>query len=486
MSAQKSKRPNSYKRKRNPSPPAPISTLHPLLPPQSLVPSTQDELALHPKKKKDLNDLFSDFTSSGSGKVVLVVGPSGSGKATAIQVIAAVQGLAVAVWRSVEVASEVERRDEMVMLKGVDEFAQYLKMECGVPKIRLGNKAKPAAQVILVRHLPTISGPEDKIRLGNALATVISYQLRKLVLITLSHDEHFAVESAFPAAIQVIQFNEIAPTLLDKAISRLAGLLSLSQSKEDLQMLRVQSQGDLRAAQNALLLLSAAQSPPQACKKPKQETTKGRSDGKDQVLDLFHALGKFLIHKSTSHTGIGPNGEPLMMTADLLQPVSTRPKLYFSPEQVLTAVDSDIGLFVHMLHENFIDYMDEIDDISATLDCFSLGDLVQRPRFGQVSPEETEQLRYMEARIVGRGLLHHNFHPISHGKAGFAKSQMRGYGRDLRSTTEELRRKLCKRQFYEGLTPFDVVLHEEMYFSAFQMAEKAEERARTVDRVDSN
>lgn len=175
-----------------------------------------------------------------------------------------------------------------------------------------------------------------------------------------------------------------------------------------------------------------------------------------------------------------------MMTAALLQPIQTRPQLYFSPEQVLTAVDSDIGLFVHMLHENCIDYMDEIDDISATLDCFSLGDLVQRPRFGHVNPEEALQLKNMEARIVTRGLLHHNLHPTCHGKAGFAKSQMRGYGRDLRSSLEEMRRKLCKRQFYEGLTSFDVVLHEEMYFSAFQMVEKAEDRAKTVDRVDSN
>lgn len=296
MSAPKSKRPNPYKRKRIAESPTPL--LPPSLPVQSLAPSTQDELALHPKKKKVLNDLFTDFTHTGNGRVVLIVGPSGSGKATAVRVIAAAQDLEVAVWRSVEVASGVEVRDEMVLLKGVDEFAQYLKMECGVPKIRFGNKAKRAAQVILVRHLPTISGPEDKQRLGNALSTVISYQLRKLVLITLSHDEHFAMESAFPAAVQVLQFNEVAPTLLDKAISRLAALLSLSQTQEDLQVLRVQSQGDLRAAQNALLLLSAAQSPPQTCKRPKQEASKGRSDGKDQVLDLFHALGKFLIHKS--------------------------------------------------------------------------------------------------------------------------------------------------------------------------------------------
>jgi hypothetical protein len=229
----------------------------------------------------------------------VIVGPSGCGKCTAVRVLAAAQGLEVAVWRSVEVASEVELREELVAMKGVEELVQYLKMSCGVPKIRLGTKPRPTAQVILVRHLPTISGPEDRTKLGNVLATVISYQLRKLVLITLSPEEHFAMESVLPASVQVLSFNEIAPTLLDKAISRIAGLLSLSQSKEDLQLIRVQSQGDLRAAQNALLLLSAAQLSPQTIKRSKQDAAlKGHSDGKDDVLDLFHALGKVLIHKS--------------------------------------------------------------------------------------------------------------------------------------------------------------------------------------------
>lgn len=174
-----------------------------------------------------------------------------------------------------------------------------------------------------------------------------------------------------------------------------------------------------------------------------------------------------------------------MMTSDMLVPIETRPRLYFSPEQVLTAVDCDIGLFVHMLHENCLDYMDEIEDVSAALDCFSLGDLVQKPRFGHISPEESEQLRYIEARLVTRGLLHHNLHPISNGKAGFGRSQMRGYGRDTKKAMEDLRRKLGKRKFYEGLTPFDVVLHEEMYFRAFQMMEKAEDRERAVDQIEN-
>lgn len=299
MSAQKSKRSNPYKRKRLPEPPVPVLPPNILLPPQSFVFPNQEEVALHPKKKKDLNDLFTDFSSTGNGRVVVIVGPSGCGKCTAVRVLAAAQGLEVELWRSVEVASELELREELVVMKGVEELVQYLKMTCGVPKIRLGTKPRPTAQVILVRHLPTISSPEDRTKLGNALATVISYQLRKLVLITLSPEEHFAMESVLPASVQVLSFNEIAPTLLDKAISRIAGLLSLSQSKEDLQLIRVQSQGDLRAAQNALLLLSAGQSPPQTIKRCKQDTaSKGHSDGKDNVLDLFHALGKVLIHKS--------------------------------------------------------------------------------------------------------------------------------------------------------------------------------------------
>ena len=486
MSVQKAKRANPYKRKRIPDPPV-VLPVPPadsrLLRPLSPVPLTQDDLALHPKKKKELNDLLTAFLHSGSGGVVGIVGPSGCGKSTAVTVYAESMGLDVAVWKGVEVVSEREVRGEQVRMDSVDAFVQYLTMECGVPKIRFGGKPRVTSKVVLVRHFPDICDPEDKKKLGKALATVLSFSLNKLVFITLSNEEHFAMESYLPLAVHILHFNETAPTLLDKAIHRMAELLTLCQTKEELQQIRIQSQGDLRAAMNSLLLISASSSPPSTSKRSKQVTSFS-THGKDCTLDMFHALGKFLIHKSNCNTGLGPNGDPVLMTHEMLVPLSTRPPLYFHPENVLKAIDCDIGLFVHMLHENCIDYMDEMDDISEVMDCFSLGDLVQKPRFGHISPEENQNLRVMEARIVTRALLHYNVHPVAAGKHGFVKSQMRGYGRDYRHSSEEIRHKLSKRKFYDGLTPFSTVLHEEMYFSVFQTLEKEEDRGKTVDQVE--
>lgn len=70
------------------------------------------------------------------------------------------------------------------------------------------------------------------------------------------------------------------------------------------------------------------------------------------------------------------------MTAEIL--AQGRPPLYFNPETILATADCDLALFVQMMHENLLDFMEDVDDLSAALDCFSLGDLVSKPRFGKV------------------------------------------------------------------------------------------------------
>ena len=482
MLSENTTRQATSKRKRATSPVAQLTaapTSAEQLAPKTTVGCRQDELALHSAKKKELSSVFDRFVESGQGGVVALVGPSGCGKATIVRVYAGVHGLETVAWQNQELVGDKEFDEEQIALRCVDEFVQYLKMECGVPKIRLGSRPRPASKVVLIRHLPTVTSPKDKDKLVTAISTVISYNLQKLVFLTLSDTEWHSLEPTISREVSVLHLNETAATILEKAISRMVGLTSLTVSKEEITQIRVQSQGDIRAAMNALLMLSS--STPQTVSNPTGKRAKktgkkqNLSDGKDAALDMFHALGKFLIHKRTLHTGLGPAGEPVLVTTEMMRNTEERPLLYFSPEAVLRTARCDLGLFVQMLHENLLDYMDEIDDVSSTLDCFSLGDLISKPRYGQVtvpqvSPEDGEDLKFSDARICARGMLNYNLHPLVNGRLGFAKSQLRSYTREAGSQLATLQTTTHRLDPVLALTPFHTLLHEEMQSPAFRLA----------------
>ncbi|CAH8562920.1 unnamed protein product [Schistosoma turkestanicum] len=349
---------------------------------RSCVDSSYDDLAVHKDKLKELHACLKKALATPKplgGPIILLTGPTGSGKTTAVEVLAR---------STFDKVNIIEFLDEGI---GHDEYTEIEKfvLSSGVyggrSVISAESEKSPECvspiTVMILENLPAVVG-EHPSRLHNLLrlhsARACVNCLLVLILSSSSVAENELSERIIcpptlcsELLIQRIEFNPVAPTIIIKALSRIGNVMAQQlglklPSRQLLQSIANDCSGDIRSAFNQLHFQLTSD-------KGNRNNCTLLSSHRDGVLSLFRTIGKILYCKRKS-----VNNEQMVSSLNkkegkLPSHLATwrRSPLDFDLEEILDLCHTDGGHIVSWLHENYPDFSPNMTALELVSQQFS-------------------------------------------------------------------------------------------------------------------
>ncbi|CAL8247945.1 unnamed protein product [Merluccius merluccius] len=417
-------------------------------------PRSQAELAVHKKKIEEVENWIRTHTdpkTSKGGSIVLLTGPSGCGKSATVQVLAGELGFRLQEWTNPSNLPEYRADPETYRqtfepasrfngFLGTSQTGLFQEFLLRANKYNclqmVGDEGPKDRKLILVEDFPNNFYRQPG-SLHDILRNFVKTSRCPLVFIVsenLSGDSNSRL--LFPKDIQEelsicnISFNPVAPTTMSKILLRIATLEAAKSGgrtcvpdKAVLDSLCSGSSGDVRSAVNSLqfsslaerglsltkkekcvaVLLGKAASKKTQGKKRSKEKGGGEAEqcigGKDVSLFLFRALGKILHCKRETVEG------PQDATQHKLPPHLSeheRHALLLDPELVVERSHLSAEFFNLYLHQNYLDFFSEVDDVARASEYLSDADFF--------TGEWTSRAVMSDygSSVATRGLLHCN------------------------------------------------------------------------------
>ncbi|CAM4556358.1 unnamed protein product [Lepidochelys olivacea] len=413
-------------------------------------PGTQNELAVHKKKIEEVESwlkaqIFQREPKQG-GSVLVLTGPPGCGKSVTIQILAKELHVQVQEWtnpisldfRKEDFKDAFNYESSFQMLPSQAQttlFQDFLLRANKYNKLQmLGESTEAADKLILIEDMPN-QFYRDPDSLHEILRRFVRTSRCPLVFIisdSLSGDSNqkllFPKEIQEELCISSISFNPVAPTMMMKVLNRIAtaeasmnGEKFAVPDKTSLELICKGCSGDIRSAINSLQFSSLKEyssennlwsrkkgnstlksntEASRTKKKKKAKTLENQEiqaiGGKDASIFLFHALGKILYCKR----------EPLSDSEFPRLPSHLseydRDTLLVQPEDIVEKCHMPGDLFNLYLHQNYVDFFTDIDDLVRASEYLSTADFLcsnwnSRPT-----------LREYSASVATRGVIHSN------------------------------------------------------------------------------
>lgn len=292
-------------------------------------------------------------------------------------------------------------------------------------------------------------------------------------------DDHKIVNRLFTqmggVSLTTLHFDGVARTFAQRALDATARAEGFEPSSLSTATLAAECGGDLRHALNALQLAAGGATracpPPIAGAKAKRARGGGRSKAaqvpattpdvesatsgehagvtsdvgmRSAALGLFHALGRLMYCKrlppeghidglqqsqlgpnvkrlkrsNSASSGAAPMAEPRQLPHEFLVPKSSRPPLYFVPEDVMDASNSEPSAVVDWVFTNAPRFYGDIGDLAAFAASVAHVDTwansIWRPGRGEAIASPLDALA---SAVQVRSLLDANLHPVPPGFA---------------------------------------------------------------------
>ncbi|XP_071800294.1 cell cycle checkpoint protein RAD17-like isoform X1 [Asterias amurensis] len=416
-------------------------------------PQIQTDLAVHKKKIAEVEEWLKRHIqqrqrSSGQKAPILVLtGPAGAGKTATIHVLAKELHAEVQQWSNPDVASfDVERfrqdRQDFNLLGGsVSQsqtalFQDFLTRANRYPALQLFGSAVSSQKVCLVEDIPN-AFYRDPQSFHNVLRKFTVTGRSPLVfIISDTHGGESSAYKLFPKDLQSnlgfesISFNPVALTSMVKVMTRIATTESNRgrrrfpvPCKTTIEALANASAGDVRSAINTLqfaclkdthdLEQALAANPPKSSTAKSRKQPVGKSGrqtkekkvtkdsslaaigGRDTSMFLFRALGKILYCKREPK---GP--EDPVLPAHLAH--HDRDRLKVNPEAVLEQTHMSSDNFNLYLHQNYLDFYENVEDVVHVSQYFSDSD------FLSCEWRSRSAMTTYGASLASRALIHCN------------------------------------------------------------------------------
>ncbi|XP_077203571.1 cell cycle checkpoint protein RAD17 isoform X2 [Paroedura picta] len=420
-------------------------------------PKTQNELAVHKKKIEEVEvwlkaQVFQRQTKQG-GSVLLLTGPSGCGKTATLEILAKDLGIQVQEWIN-PVLMNFRKDDFQDALNNdfqvlpyqsqTSLFQEFLLRANKYTKLQMvGDIMKTNKRLILVEDIPN-HFYRDPSSLHGILRTFVRTSRCPLVfIISDGASAASSQRSLFPKEIQEelhianISFNPVAPTIMLKVLNRITTIEANTNGekndvpdKSSVELICKGCSGDIRSAINSLQFSSLKECPLEnnlwsqrkgnstlkcdllsKVKKKFGNSLEGQEvqavGGKDASIFLFHALGKILYCKREQIAELRFPCLPPHLSEHERSP------LLVQPEDVIEKSHMPGDLFNLYLHQNYVDFFSDIEDLVRASEYLSTADLLcsnwdARPILGEYS-----------ACVVARGMMHSNrARAFSHSKGG--------------------------------------------------------------------
>uniref|UniRef100_A0A8D0X3L3 Cell cycle checkpoint protein RAD17 n=1 Tax=Sus scrofa TaxID=9823 RepID=A0A8D0X3L3_PIG len=385
-------------------------------------PETQHELAVHKKKIEEVETWLKvevlERQPTQGGSILLITGPPGCGKTATIKILSKEHGIQVQEWIN-PVLPEFQKDDFKEIFNPessfhifpyqsqIAVFKEFLLRATKYNKLQmLGDDLTTDKKIILVEDLPNQFYRDPHI-LHEVLRRYVQVGRCPLIFIisdSLSGDNNhrllFPKEIQEECAISNISFNPVAPTIMMKFLNRIVtkeanknGGKIIVPDKTSLELLCQGCSGDIRSAINSLQFSSstgknnlwprkkgtsslksdAALSKSKRRQKPDRvfENQEVQAiGGKDVSLFLFRALGKILYCKRASVTELDSPRLPSHLSE------YERDTLLIHPEEVVEMSHMPGDLFNLYLHQNYIDFFMDVDDLVRASEFLSFADIL--------------------------------------------------------------------------------------------------------------
>lgn len=410
-------------------------------------PETQHELAVHKKKIEEVETWLKaqvlEAKPKQGGSILLITGPPGCGKTTTIKILSKELGIQVQEWVN-PILPDFQKDDykELLNLESnfsvvpyqsqIAVFNDFLLRATKYSKLQmLGDDLTTDKKIILVEDLPN-----QFYRDSNALHGVLRkyVQIGRCPLVFIVSDSVSGDSSQrllFPKSIQEecsvssISFNPVAPTIMMKFLNRIVTIEASKNgekitvpNKTCLELLCQGCSGDIRSAINSLqfssskgenkswskkkrMSLKSDAAISKSKQKKKNNSTLENQEiqaigGKDVSLFLFRALGKILYCKRAPLTESDPPRLPPHLSEH------DRDTLLVQPEEIVEMSHMPGDFFNLYLHQNYIDFFTEVDDLVRASEFLSFADMLG----GNWNARSL--LRDYSTSVATRGVMHAN------------------------------------------------------------------------------
>jgi len=380
-------------------------------------PKNSSQLAVNPKKVGEVKTWLQFNMKSKRPGILLLLGPSGSGKTATIKVLAQEMNCYVQEWsnplENIEYKKDSANQfSEIPYVSQSKSFTNFMLRANKYLSLGHGN-----SKIILLEDLPNFI-----YRNLDDFHSVLKNGTRLFPIVIIQTDDQ-KVKDILPQefideiAIHVINFNTATATNLTKVLGNIAQAEKMPlPDKNALTSLATSTNGDIRAAINAFQIGCATQnyrkkvfegstSLQSSKKKAKNsnsssKNTKGSTlaviGGKNNKMDLFHAIGKVLYCKRTD--------EIESREKSLCQQNKTRYKLEIDPEELLENIPTSANSFTAFLHQSYTDFFTNMKDLAGAAENLSICD----PFFHEWTHTGKVSLTDYGGLVAIRGLCYHN------------------------------------------------------------------------------
>lgn len=346
-------------------------------------PKTIDELVIHPKKVKEIEDWFCKHQTNQREKYLILVGPCGCGKTVSLRAVARKFDLDVTEW-----VTPLDRDfnadlhgDEQTYQSAAEVFEQFLTRASRYPSLLSVQKSK----IILVKDFPNIFLQKPEIFHG----ILRKYSSMNTYPVAFVCNDDNLVRSLLPDFVRnecnmhTIKFNPVHCQAVLKALERVLNLERKFNPNAnipeniDLEAVYQSSAGDLRSAilklyfnvraVDGVVGVESKVSQGRTVRtkqkgkrgaKSKNGDTKEATD-KDSNIDLFHLLGRVLYSNR-------------QYTKDSGQEY----RFVHNPNELVDTCSCQPSSFISFLQENYASRFSCIKSISKAANKLSFADVL--------------------------------------------------------------------------------------------------------------
>ncbi|KAJ5068491.1 cell cycle checkpoint protein rad17 [Anaeramoeba ignava] len=449
---------------------------------QRLIPKTESDLCINPKKIQEIKNwmvqALKEIKIRNGGRLLILTGSSGIGKTIVIEVLAKSLKCEVCEWKeSTEISKkDIDGNNIIPYESRLEDLEQFLYESEKFPSLvieKIKNislnsknenenenekekdkdknneipKQEFLSKIIMLEELPFFNSFEQKQRFQNMISRYLLEGVFPLVLIisdhfisrdTRSNSQNLkygawsilSKEIINSPLVKHIRMNPIARSYILKVLKKINLNENLKISHNVLSMISQHANGDIR---QALILLQLLCLDMEAKKikniKPKNEEFDldfFKKFGRGFSLGIFHSIGKIIFGKRNETNS---------------QEVNKRPSLKFDIEEVIAQSGVDSSTFSLFLHENYLDYSENIEDVSFASEFFSNFDVLITQNWRD---DYQTHLKYSE--LTSRAVIESNYHSMKQFhenskskfiRYGFHSPQIFQQNRKLKQNLEE-------------------------------------------------
>lgn len=400
-------------------------------------------LIVSTRKANELRNWLSAALRSTGPRFLVLAGPPGCGKTSAIRSIATELSCSVVTWRAPAVSagggvSETLLRDLHAFVTGT-RYSAFTPEGHSAVRSRLKDALTPPRRILVVDDLPVAPGDLQRFRdaLGEILRRAAQFAPHPTVIVLSDSAKGIArtvrlvlgldfVESRIVASVNVPAVTEV---MMRKRLKEVLTTMRVNVLPGVIDEVVLACGGDFRAALNCLQFSAAVGVVPTigdtktVGKRPRNSTQKPTVEsvanvGTDGTLGTYHAVSKILNNKREE------DGASKYVAENVMEEAKVEPVI-----------------FLEFLHHNYPLFFGDADDIVTALDYLSDADLLLPWR---MEDDYRHLLQQCAASVATRAFLCFNSAPLRSGWRPIRGPESFEVGREGRDHAALARRFLVK------------------------------------------